>query len=822
MHTEPHGHSKRRKDFNNMKKTFFIALTAILANGLFADAYSDMAKYKAGDSIAWFYTTLAEANKNPCATEKALLNVIQNDKISDEAFARSCELLKPIATCKSIDVLKEHLSSEFRAPWVCEVFRAIPSCKVDCALIEFIKNNDNKQSACAISTLALRNQKDTPIAWSTSIYNQKTLKRDKIFDVVKSGLDKNDVARKITIKSLGFFANCKSVELLNDVIDDASDKARPAKISSKYAMTKIGKDICKADEKKFAIQSLCAIARTAILDGNKKLAEKALEKVPTDCTYAIAIRAVLSDNPTKYLDNFILKNSPNMKYAARSMNDIRTFENSKDVLDNFEKLSNTAKLYVIGTMLFTGDKRFYKYVAPYIDSNDWDLKTEAIYAARFICDDSASFEKIYNLCSFRDFDGVDHNKTVWSVPTFDSEKFLKSLAVSVLEETDSKALEEMLQKKSANGDINATAWLAIRGDKSAFKTLLDKFVAGEFKNKDVRDALAKSIRFGQLKCLAKNMTKQGKTELDQAIANIIVEKFAKSQDVVFKERELDCLLWGKLDFESALYKSMCKKLRISKARKVGVQLSTFYNRSFVDCLPYLKKTGISHIGLTGQMTGGKYPNIKTGHNMNAEQRTYLRQVLEDNRLVIVSYGVRSPKTEEEIVEICEFVKEFSIPVVLTESPENMFPVWDKYAGKYGIKVAIHNHPQPDGSDYKYCYPDYVDSKIRHLPNMYSCADNGHWERDGIKTLDALKKLESKIGILHIKDVDKFGTDSAKDVQIGTGIGKVAEVIAELDRQNFDGYFLIEHEVWEFTSPEKQIEEIIENAKFIKSIKKAKK
>ena len=149
----------------------------------------------------------------------------------------------------------------------------------------------------------------------------------------------------------------------------------------------------------------------------------------------------------------------------------------------------------------------------------------------------------------------------------------------------------------------------------------------------------------------------------------------------------------------------------------------------------------------------------------------------------------------------------------------MFSVWDKYAGKYGIKVAIHNHPQPDGSDYKYCYPDYVNSKIRHLPNMYSCADNGHWERDGIKTLDALKTLDSKIGIMHIKDVDKFGTDAAKDVQIGTGIGKVAEVIAELDRQNFDGYFLIEHEVWEFTSPEKQIEEIIENAKFIKSIKK---
>ena len=783
-----------------MKKTIFIALTALATNGLFADAYSDMAKYKAGDSIAWFYTTLTEANKNPTATEKALLDVMQKNQISDEAFARACELLKPIATCKSIDVLKPHLANEFRAPWVCEVFRAIPSCKVDCVLSEFVKNNNGNQCATALSTLALRNQKDVPLAWDSSIYSKKTFKHSKVFEVVKSSLDKDDVVRKIAIKSLGFFANCESVKLLNDVTKKAG----------------------KADEKDFAIQSLCAIARTAVLNGNEKLANSALEKVPADCTYAIAIRASLSDNPTKYLDSYILKNSANMKYAARSMNDIRTFENSKDILDNFDKLPNKAKLYAMGTMLFTGDKRFYKYIAPYIDSEDWNLKTEAIYAARFICDDKASFEKIYNLCTFRDFDGVDYNKTVWSVPTFDFNKYLKSLAVSVLEETDSKALDEMLQNKSANGDLNATAWLAIRGDKPAFKLFLDNFTAGGFDNKFIRDALAKAIRFGQLNCLAKHFTKQGKTALDKAIADIIVEKFAKSQDAVFKERELDCLLWGKLDFESNLYKEMCKKLRINKTRKVGVQLSTFYNRTFVDCLPYLKKTGISHVGLTGQKMGGKYPDTKTGHNMNCEQRAYLRQVLEDNRLVIVSYGVRSPDTEKEIIEICEFVKEFSIPVVLTESPVNMFPVWDKYAGKYGIKVAIHNHPQPDGSDYKYCYPDYVDSKIRHLPNMYSCADNGHWERDGIKTLDALKKLDSKIGVMHIKDVDKFGTDSAKDVQIGTGIGKVAEVIAELDRQNFDGYFLIEHEVWEFTSPEKQIEEIIENAKFIKSIKKAKK
>jgi len=797
-----------------MKKLLLFVFIAA-ANAALAGAYLDCAKYKAGDSLAWYYQISADAVKNPAHAERELLSVLRGGAVGDEAFARICELLKPIASDACVDVLKGFLSDGFRAPWVCEVLRALPKGAADAALMQFAEKSSGENAACALSALALRAAEEPLPNWSAAAYGGSQFWASRVVELLKSKLESGSAAeKKIAAETLGYFPRRDAVSALKSA---AEQSASPGAISFKYygGAKKSGGD-CGISEA--ARQSLCAIARKAVLNGDRSLAECALSGVG-DRTYAVAIRAALAKNPVEYIDSDIISGGKNMKYAARSANSIRTFENSRKLLENFDSLSDEAKFFAIGTMIPTGDKRFYKYIAPYISSGDKWLSLEAIYAARFLCDDRAAFSKIADMCTIRDFRGADSNITVWSVPKFEFAAYKRSVAAAVLEESDSKALDAVLAKRAAAGSVDALAWLAVRGDITARNALWEKFYGGGYADAEIVLAVSKTVLFGELGEFVSKMTKRGNTKLDAAIGDIVAKKFAKSKDDAFKKREIDCLLWGVLDFDTPLYKSIREKAGLgAKSRKVGVQLSTFYNLSFVDCLPLLKRTGISHIGLTGQMTGGKYPNVKTGHNMNAEQRAYLKKLLADNRLVIVSYGVRSPDTEREIVEICEFAKEFSIPVVLTESPENLFPVWDKCAEKYGLKVAVHNHPKPKGSDYKYCYPDYLDSKIRNLKNVYCCADNGHWERDGIKTLDALAALRGKVAVVHIKDVDRFGTSEARDVVLGKGVGRVADAVAELDRQGFDGYYLIEHEVWEFTPADTQIEEIVQNADYLNSIK----
>ena len=114
---------------------------------------------------------------------------------------------------------------------------------------------------------------------------------------------------------------------------------------------------------------------------------------------------------------------------------------------------------------------------------------------------------------------------------------------------------------------------------------------------------------------------------------------------------------------------------------------------------------------------------------------------------------------------------------------------DSLAGAYNIKVAIHDHPKPN----VYWSPDSVLAATQNHPNIGSCADIGHWARNGVNPVDALKKLEGHIIGVHLKDIVKFDDTEAADTVVSKGVIDLPAVFAELKRQNFNGMLSIEHE-----------------------------
>jgi sugar phosphate isomerase/epimerase len=79
------------------------------------------------------------------------------------------------------------------------------------------------------------------------------------------------------------------------------------------------------------------------------------------------------------------------------------------------------------------------------------------------------------------------------------------------------------------------------------------------------------------------------------------------------------------------------------------------------------------------------------------------------------------------------------------------------------------------------------------PNIGSCADVGHWARNGLNPVDCLKKLEGHVVGVHLKDIKVFGQVDAPDTAVGYGINDFPAIFAELKRQHFDGMFSIEQE-----------------------------
>ena len=236
-------------------------------------------------------------------------------------------------------------------------------------------------------------------------------------------------------------------------------------------------------------------------------------------------------------------------------------------------------------------------------------------------------------------------------------------------------------------------------------------------------------------------------------------------------------------------------------RKVAVQMYTFRNFTLEESIPMLTKEGITGLGLTaGQDISKKYPKLRIGPNMNAEQKAFLKKLISDNGCQIASFGVTGAKDEAGIKAMCEFAKEMGIPVILTESPAWQLPLWEKYCGDNGIKMAMHNHATDNGHN-NYYDPRVVKNLIKDYKNIVAAPDNGHWSRSGIDPVWGYKVLDGQIAVIHFKDQKEFGNIKNQCVPYGTGALDMKGMLAELDREGYKGYFVIEYEAeWDNPLP----------------------
>ncbi len=223
--------------------------------------------------------------------------------------------------------------------------------------------------------------------------------------------------------------------------------------------------------------------------------------------------------------------------------------------------------------------------------------------------------------------------------------------------------------------------------------------------------------------------------------------------------------------------------------KLGVQMWTFRMFTFAEALDKVDSAGIKNIeAFWGQKLGDGMSG-EFGAGMSADTRAKLKKLLQDKGLQIVAMGVIVPKDKAEWIKAFDLAKEFGLSYITAEPIKTQWDMVDSLAGAYGIKVAIHDHPKPN----VYWSPDSVLAATQGHPNIGSCADVGHWARNGVNPVDALKELQGHIFGVHLKDIVKFNDTEAADTVVAKGVIDFPAIFAELKRQNFNGMLSIEHE-----------------------------
>lgn len=243
--------------------------------------------------------------------------------------------------------------------------------------------------------------------------------------------------------------------------------------------------------------------------------------------------------------------------------------------------------------------------------------------------------------------------------------------------------------------------------------------------------------------------------------------------------------------------SLCCSLSLAKAEpptaaeklgwRLGVQAWTFRALTFFETVDQAHQLGLKYIEMYPGQKLKPGADAKTGPGMSDAEIAEMQAQLKAAGVKLVSFGVNPiPTAEAAARKHFEWAKKLGLEVLVTETTPN--ELLDKLSGESGIKIALHNHPTT-------WPPDQVLAATTNLsPRIGACADTGHWKRAGLNPVATFKQMEGRVVHSHFKDVAPVaGAKGLLDQPWGTGQCDVPGMLAELKRQHYHGYLMIEYE-----------------------------
>jgi len=178
-------------------------------------------------------------------------------------------------------------------------------------------------------------------------------------------------------------------------------------------------------------------------------------------------------------------------------------------------------------------------------------------------------------------------------------------------------------------------------------------------------------------------------------------------------------------------------------------------------------------------------------NSTDEQIAAFHAKLKDKGVTGYAVGPIYMKSEAEIDHAFEYAKRVGVKLIIGIPNYELLPYVDKKVKEYGFHYAIHLHG-PDIATYQDA--DDVWNHVKNLdPRIGMCLDIGHDTRNGKDPVADLKKYQSRVFDIHIKDVTGR-TKLGYSLEVGRGIIDFPALVKMLRKVGYNGVCSIEHEI----------------------------
>ena len=194
--------------------------------------------------------------------------------------------------------------------------------------------------------------------------------------------------------------------------------------------------------------------------------------------------------------------------------------------------------------------------------------------------------------------------------------------------------------------------------------------------------------------------------------------------------------------------------------------------------------------------GTRYVNVKSVHAdyaLSPAELAAARREFEAAGLEVVGGGTVTfaEDTDAGVERYFAYARAAGMPLIVATGAPAVLPRVERFAKRYDIRVAIHNHGPEDPH-----YPSPRDALkvVRGMDRrMGVCVDVGHTARAGDDVVQAVADAGPRLLDMHVKDLRDLKVKESQCV-VGEGRMPVASIFRQLQAMRYAGYVNLEYEI----------------------------
>lgn len=157
------------------------------------------------------------------------------------------------------------------------------------------------------------------------------------------------------------------------------------------------------------------------------------------------------------------------------------------------------------------------------------------------------------------------------------------------------------------------------------------------------------------------------------------------------------------------------------------------------------------------------------------------------RLVAYDFFPAANPDDAGLRQLFEFARSLKVLTIVAGPPAAALPSYDRLANEFGVNVALEDPPQ--ARTHTYTDPQQVLAALNGLsPRVGVCADLAAWMRVGVRPLDALQTLGSRVIAVRLADSRSLG-HRGRPAAFGRGSRGIPDFLMAMYRMGVQPSFL---------------------------------